>query len=154
MGCSGLPKEEKLLENKSFIKYKNIATVEKLEPELTEDFGIIFFMELKNNKFLVSIQNGKVVIYDKKQYKPILIIDLNDYSANYIIKMKSGNFLFGCDRLFILVHILTIYLSFILYKVLVKPILILFTCGLSPNKFLLCNNICLIISSISIIPLL
>ena len=98
MGCSGLPKEEKLLENKSFIKYKNIATVEKLEPELTEDFGIIFFMELKNNKFLVSIQNGKVVIYDKKQFKPILIIDLNDYSANYIIKMKSGNFLFGCDK--------------------------------------------------------
>ena len=98
MGCSCLPNEEKLLENKSFSEYKNIATVEKLEPELTEDFGILFFMNLKNNKFMVSIQNGKVVIYDKKQFKPILIIDLQDYSANYIIKMKSGNFLFGCDK--------------------------------------------------------
>lgn len=98
MGCSCLPNEEKLLENKSFSEYKNIATVEKLEPELNEDFGILFFMNLKNNKFMVSIQNGKVVIYDKKQFKPILIIDLQDYSANYIIKMKSGNFLFGCDK--------------------------------------------------------
>ena len=98
MGCSCLPNEEKLLENKSFSEYKNIATVEKLEPELTENFGILFFMNLKNNKFMVSIQNGKVVIYDKKQFKPILIIDLQDYSANYIIKMKSGNFLFGCDK--------------------------------------------------------
>ena len=98
MGCSSPPSDEKLLENKSFNEYKNIATVEKLEPELTHDFGVNFFMELKNKKFLVSTSNSKVAIYDKKKFKPILIIDLKGYAANYILKMKSGNYLFGCDK--------------------------------------------------------
>ena len=98
MGCSSPPLEEKLLLNKSFIEYKNIATVEKLEKEVTDDFGVMFFMELNNDKFLVSTQNYKVAIYDKKTFKSILIIDLKDYCANYILKMKSGNYLFGCDK--------------------------------------------------------
>ena len=33
MGCSSLPVEETLLQNKSFKEFKNIATVGKLEPE-------------------------------------------------------------------------------------------------------------------------
>ena len=91
------PLGENFLENKSFSEYKNITTVEKLEPKLTHDYGVVFFMELKNEKFLVSTQNFKVAIYDKKKLKPNLIIDLKYYTVNYILKMKSGNYLFGCD---------------------------------------------------------
>ena len=97
MGCSNLPSDEKSLENESFKKYKNIATVEKLESQQTVYIGINFFMELNYDKFLVSNQDNKVAIYDKKTFKPIVIIDLDFWSANYIIKLKSGNFLFGCD---------------------------------------------------------
>ena len=98
MGCSSLPVEEKLLENKSFKEYKNIATVGKLEPEETEDHGVLCFVELKNDKFLVSNEPNKVVIYDKKTFKPMTIIDLNSRCPNYILKLKSGNFLFGADE--------------------------------------------------------
>ena len=98
MGCSNLPSDEKSLENESFKKYKNIATVEKLESQQTVYIGINFFMELNYDKFLVSNQDNKVAIYDKKTFKPIVIIDLDFWSANYIIKLKSGNFLFGCDK--------------------------------------------------------
>lgn len=98
MGCSSLPVEEKLLENKSFKEYKNIATVGKLEPEETEDQEVLCFFELKNDKFLASVGPNKVVIYDKKTFKPMTIIDLNSHCPNYILKLKSGNFLFGADE--------------------------------------------------------
>ena len=98
MGCSDSSiKVKSIIENRSFSEYKNIKTIERLEPELSEDYGVVFFMELKYNKFLISTQNGKVVIYDKINYTPLTIIDLKDYSANTIIKLKDGKFLFGCD---------------------------------------------------------
>lgn len=98
MGCSDSSlKVKSIFENKSFNEYKNIKTIEKLEPELSTDYGYTFFMELKYNKFLASTQNNKIVIYDKINYTPLTIIDLKDYCPNYIIKLKNGKFLFGCD---------------------------------------------------------
>ncbi len=98
MGCSNSSINVKTLhENKSFSEYENVKTIERLEPELSNDYGVVFFMELNYNKFLIATQNYKVVLYDKINYNPLTIIDLKDYCANYIIKMTKGNFLFGCD---------------------------------------------------------
>ena len=96
MGCSNISTEEKLLK-KSLTEYNNIATVKKYDSELTEDFGVVCFMELKNDKFLVALQSDKVVIYDKKTYESIFEIVLDYYSVNSILKLKNGNYLFGGD---------------------------------------------------------
>jgi hypothetical protein len=34
-----------------------VKTIERLEPELSEDYGVVFFMELNYNKFLIATQN-------------------------------------------------------------------------------------------------
>jgi hypothetical protein len=58
MGCSNSSINVKTLyENKSFSEYKNVKTIERLEPELSEDYGVVFFMELNYNKFLIATQN-------------------------------------------------------------------------------------------------
>jgi hypothetical protein len=95
MGCSNSLKN-KNKNVKSFHNYKNIATVERYEPYLKEDYGTICFLELENDQLIVSTQNNKIIIYNIKDFKVIFVIRLTS-TVNTIVKIKDEEYIFGDD---------------------------------------------------------
>lgn len=98
MGCSNSSKN-KNKNIKSFNKYKNIATVERYEPTLKNDYGTVCFLELENDQFLVSTQNNKIIIYNNKDFTVSFVIRLTS-SVNTIVKIKNEEeyiYIFGDD---------------------------------------------------------
>ena len=52
MGCSNSSIDEKI-KGKSFSQYSNYFTIDKNEPNLKSDYGVLSFLELDKNMFLV-----------------------------------------------------------------------------------------------------
>ena len=96
MGCSNSSVSVKI-ENKSLSQLTNSFTIDKYEPNLEEDFGVLSFLELDKNRFLVLTQYNKILIYDKKKYEVISSIKL-ETTANSIIKIKKDKYIFGGDN--------------------------------------------------------
>jgi hypothetical protein len=95
MGCSNSFAIETII-NKSFYQLTNFYTINKYEPNLLDNYGILSVLELDNDRFLVLVQYDKILIYDSKNFEVIHVMSLES-SANSIIKFKNDKYIFGGD---------------------------------------------------------
>ena len=93
MGCSNSSINEKIKE-KSFCQYYNYFTIDKNELNSESDYGALQFLEIDENRFLVLTESDKLFLYDTKEYKKIMEIELLS-TANTIFKLNNEKYLLG-----------------------------------------------------------